>query len=266
MMTGHRGDLVLGMFFDALGFLTAGLWRDLAWVLKPGHHAWRRVPKAVAKRLLLPAMMAWGPNALCRPIQRRFWSRIADWPRVPPYPDWLRPEFAERVGLAQLARPVAAPDTIREPSRRMRYESIFMEHHARILVEVERMHMHQGLLHSDPWSDLRLVEFVLAIPQHETHRPSEYKRLARLAMKGLMPEEARQKVGKVTLMPLAQSALQGHAHDTIVQLITDSEVVARGYVDEAKLQALHDAAFRGESANGLWEILFLEVWLRRYWR
>jgi hypothetical protein len=29
---------------------------------------------------------------------------------------------------------------------------------------------------------------------------------------------------------------------------------------------LHEAARRGESAKGLWEILFLEAWLRRYWR
>jgi asparagine synthase (glutamine-hydrolysing) len=266
MMAGTRGDLLVGVFYDAYSFLKAGLWQDLSTMLKANGRTWRRgLPKAVAKHLVLPALISWGPNALRTHIQERFWSRMTESYRVPPYPDWLRPEFADRVGLADLIEPVEAPATLRHPSIRRRYESIFVEIHARSFVDFERNHAWQGLGFSDPWSDRRLSEFVLAIPQEELHRPSDYKRLARLSMKGLVPEDARQRLGKGQMWPLARYALQRGARDTITKLITDSEVVRRGYVDNARLQALDEAARRGARASGLWEILLLEDWLRRYW-
>jgi asparagine synthase (glutamine-hydrolysing) len=267
MMSGYRGDLLLGVFHDAFAFLRAGLWRDLATEMRREARGWKRLPKAAAKRLLLPAMLSWGPDLVRAPIKRRYWARMVSRPSVPPYPDWLRPEFAERVGLAERAEPVEAPGAIRDASLRDRYETIFPDLHARSLLDFERNIARHGLAFSDPWSDRRLAEFVLAIPQGELHRPSDYKRLARNAMRGLMPEEARRQVSKVTLTALAHHALRGGAHATIVDLIDTSEVAARGYVDGTKLQAFYQAIRRGErSMTGIWEILCLEVWLRRYWR
>ncbi|WP_366657005.1 asparagine synthase-related protein [Fodinicurvata sp. EGI_FJ10296] len=265
MITGFRGDLLVGVYYDALSFLTAGLWQDLSMVLKPDRRTWRRFPKSVTKHLLLPALMSWGPSGLQAPIQRWFWHRMIGRPKVPPYPDWLRSEFAERAGLAKQLASVEAPTSVRNASVRRRYQTIFDPLYAFTMVDFERNHARHGLLHADPWSDRRLVEFVLAIPQEELNRPSGYKRLARDAMKGMMPEDARQKLDKVSLGPLSQYALQIGARDTITHLITDSQVAARGFVDDAKLQALYEAASRGGSTTGLWEILCLEVWLRRYW-
>ena len=267
MMTGCRGDLLVGCDHDHLGLLATGLWREVLADLRTESGNSRRFPRIVAKRLLLPALMSWWPPCTLVPMRRRLWGRMAGWHMVPPYPDWLRTDFADRVGLAELAQRVEAPPGLAASSVRQRYETIFIELHMRSLVDLERNQARFGLAIADAWSDRRLAEFVLAIPQSQLHRPSDYKSLARRAMIGLMPEEARRKVGKVTLGPLAHYALRTAARNTISDLITDSEVAARGYVLENKLQAFYEAVRLGErSVAGLWGILSLERWLREYWR
>jgi hypothetical protein len=50
-------------------------------------------------------------------------------------------------------------------------------------------------------------------------------------------------------------------------LVTNSDAAARGYIDEGRARELFNAVRKGERGPvGLWEILTLEMWLRRYWR
>ena len=266
MMSGHRGDLQVGMFYDPFAYLRAGLWQDVESTLGLRKKRWRHAAGVIRRQLLAPAVMAWGPGALSRAIERKFWHQIARQRRMPPYPAWLSPDFAARVELGQSAAPPTAPAAIRDPSVRLRHEGIFMAAHARIATESDRTYGQVGMLHSDPWSDRRITQFILAIPQDQVTRPSHDKRLARRAMKDLIPQEARRQVGKVSLMPLANAALNGGAHDAIIDLTTRAEVVARGYVTEDGMQKIRESALGGVAENGIWEILNLEIWLRRYWR
>ena len=267
MMTGYRGDLVAGeAVLDLPGLLLAGrcraLWSDL--LLASGQY--RRIPKTVAKHAVVPGLLALWPTGWFTRRRLRLADRAAG-RRRRPYPDWLRPAFAARLDLDELSRSPPPSHRVGNSALHQRYDTIFNELHMRAVVQVERSAARFGMGFADPWSDRRVAECVLAMPQWRVHQRNDRKRLARLAMAGIIPEEARRQMRKVPLTPLYHYALQHGAKATILSLITDSQVAARGYVHEEKVRDLYDAICRGErSIYGLWEILAVEMWLRRYWR
>ncbi len=263
MLSGHRGDLVVSMLYDAFAYLRAGLWREARDTLGLAQMRWRRAAGIARQQLVVPALMAWGPAALQPRLRARYWPAIAGRRSGPPCPDWMRADFAARVGLAQAIAHVEAPAGLHDPSARRRYETIFMESQARNMVESNRDHARHGFDYADPWSDRRLVEFILAIPQDQVQRPGEFKRLAKRAMAGVMPEAARTRLGKVPLSPLADRALHSPA---VADLLSNTELAARGYVDADRVQALLEDARAGRAAPGIWPVLNIERWLRTYWR
>lgn len=266
MMSGVRGDLLVGLDPDLLGLLTAGKLRELRDALSFESRTRLRLPRTAVKRLLLPALLSFWPPHRLSVARRRLWARVVGWQRVRSCPEWLRPEFADSVRLVELAQTVEAPARIKASARRQRYESIFAEIQMRVIAQMERNTARFGMGFADAWSDRRLAEFVLATPQWRLHQESDHKRLARLAMTGVMPEEARRSAGKTTLQPLYFWALRA-ARPTIRELLAHSQAAARGYVVEEKIRDLYEAVCRGErGVTGLWEVLSLEMWLREYWR
>jgi asparagine synthase (glutamine-hydrolysing) len=266
MMSGVRGDLLVGVDADLLGLLTAGKLGELRDALSFESRTHLRLPRTAVKHLLLPALLSFWPPQRLSPLRRRLWGRVVGWQRVRPRPEWLRPEFADAAGLADLAATPEAPAGIRASARRQRYETIFAAIQMRVVAQMERNTARFGMGFADAWSDRRLIEFVLATPQWRLHQERAPKRLARLAMAGVMPEEARHRVGKSSLQPLYFYALRA-ARPAILQLIAHSQAAARGYLIEEKVRDLYEAICRGErGVAGLWEILALEMWLREYWR
>ena len=266
MMSGIRGDLLVGVDADLLGLLTAGKLRELGDALSFESRTRRRLPRTAVKHLLLPALLSFWPPDRLSASRRRLWGRVVGWQRVKSRPGWLRPELADSARVVELAQTVEAPAGIRSSARRQRYETIFAEIQMRVVAQMERNTARFGMAFADPWSDRRLAEFVLATPQWRLHQERTPKRLARLAMAGVMPEEARHRVGKSSLGPLYLWALRA-ARPAILELIANSQSAARGYVVEQQVRDLYEATCRGErGVAGLWEILSLEMWLREYWR
>ena len=266
MMSGIRGDLLVGVDADLLGLLTAAKLHELKDALSFESRTRRRLPRTAVKRLLLPALLSFWPPDRLRATRRRLWGRVVGWQRVKSRPEWLRPEFADSARLVELAQTVEAPAGIRSSARRQRYETIFAEIQMRVVAQMERNTARFGMAFADAWSDRRLTEFVLATPQWRLHQERAPKRLARLAMAGVMPEEARHRAGKSSLRPLYFCALRA-ARPAILELIAHSQAAARGYVIEERVRDLYEAICRGERrVAGLWEILSLEMWLREYWR
>lgn len=267
MMSGYRGDLLMGCEFDVLGLLTSGRWATFVKTLKDESRSYRRLPKTLAKTVVLPALMPLWPLERLASRRRRLWTRMAGQRVVPPYPDWMKPGFPERVGLADAVQRVEAPAGMTASATRQRYEGIFMEVHMRGIPQLARSHARFGLDFADPWSDRRLTEFVLATPQYLLHQIADEKRMTRKAMAGLMPEAVRRTSRKVSPAPFYHHALLHTARNAILDLTANSQAAARGFVDERKVRGLYDAVCRGECGlAGLWEYLSLEIWLRAHWR
>jgi asparagine synthase (glutamine-hydrolysing) len=266
MLSCDCGDaMVGGRFYDYLGLLTAGRWRSL-WNELQAYSRSAGIPlQAVVRSYLLTLPSLW-PDKRAEALLMRLRRALGRPPVRQPYPSWVRPEFAELVGLTKIAEHSEPRTNIKDSARRQRYYAAFWPMDLRSTVWIERSRARFGLGFADPWSDRRLAEFVLATPQWVLNLPSETKRIARRAMRGVMPEKARREAGKVFFGPLHERAIKEYAKDTVLDLITNSQAAARGYVDEDVLHDQYGAVRRGERGlYGLWETLTLEMWLRRYW-
>jgi asparagine synthase (glutamine-hydrolysing) len=264
VFSGDRGDLMVGdVVFDHLGLLRAGqlpaLWEQL------GAHARRSkvsLGRVVLSQLLKPLLLeTWPWGAEQALALRRRLLRL----EPPPYPPWVRPEFAERIGLAEIIKEAQHMPAIKDRARRMRYELIFTPMHLRGMVWSERSWARYGLGFADPWSDRRLAEFALAVPQWRIQRVGEFKRVARLAMRGIMPEQVRRSTAKISPAPLYHRALKEQARGTVLELLTGSRAAARGYTDEGMLRDYYKRFVRGGGEiPEFWWALTLEMWLRQH--
>jgi asparagine synthase (glutamine-hydrolysing) len=103
------------------------------------------------------------------------------------------------------------------------------------------------------------------VPQWTIQRVGENKRIARLAMRGLMPEQVRRSAAKISPAPLYHRALKEQARDTVLELLTGSRAAAGGYLDEGALQNYYERFLRGGAErHEFWWALTLEMWLRQY--
>ncbi len=273
MLSGDRGDLLMGEYiYDYLGLLWRGHWRMLLRELRR-QAAWRDASLgAMARKYLYGPLrgMIWPRRRaawLRRPLRRMYRTLRPAKPAeaAPSYPPWIRPALVARAGLE--AFPEASGDVRRFAGRaqQQRYHAILTPMHMQGVVWSERTAARFGLSFVDPWSDTRLAQFALAVPQRVLNATGAEKRLVRYAMRGVMPEAARRQAGKVSPYPLYERALKEQARETILDLITDMKAAARGYVDEEALRRHYAALREGEAEHPFfWWALALEMWLRRY--
>jgi asparagine synthase (glutamine-hydrolysing) len=266
VLSGSRGDEVVGdWIFDLPGLLRSGqlsiLWSELR---ACRHYNGESLGRATARRLLKPLLLEtwpWGAEQALG-LHRRL--RGSGQPH--PYPPWVRPEFARRIGLAEIIEESEPRSPVSDYARRMRYGRIFMLPSSRLVSADERTRARYGLGFADPWSDRRLAEFVLAVPQWTIQRVGENKRIARRAMRGLMPEQVRQKAAKTIPVSLFDRGFKERATGTVFALVTGSQAGARGYLDEGAFRYCYESFLRdGPQPYDFWWPLTLEMWLRRYW-
>ncbi|CAN5807671.1 lasso peptide isopeptide bond-forming cyclase [soil metagenome] len=265
MLSGDRGDEMVGDWvFDLPGLLWAGKWRTL-WSELQAYRGWNGEPmsQAMTRRLLKPLLLNAWPSGTERVLNMRRKLRSSE---SSPYPNWVRPEFAERIGLAEIIKESRPNPPLTNHARHMRYGRIFSFGPSRLLLLYERLRARFGQGFADPWSDRRLAEFVLAVPQWRVQRVGESKRIARQAMRGVMPEQARREAGKIEPVSLFDLGFKERARDTVLDLITDTQAADRGYLDERVLHNYYGSLLRDEPPHyDFWWPLTLEMWLRQHW-
>lgn len=117
-----------------------------------------------------------------------------------------------------------------------------------------------------PFLDRRLVEFGLRLPHTLTAQPHAGKWVLREAMRGLLPEPVRTRVGKGTQN-------ERHAWALVTQrallepLVREPILADLGLIDGRKLQAAFDAAphqpqRKGDPHAVLQQVLAIEAWLQ----
>jgi len=257
LMAGDRGDDLIGNWvFDGLGLLRAGEVRALLQDLPLAGGI-----RAGAKRdVLLPALMATGLPGLPPALGRRLSTSVAPTRTSP----WLRPEFARHVGLP--GRPDPPRPSGKDFARWTRHRSIFAPVSLRTAVHRERRRARFGLGYSDPYSDRRLVELVTAFPQWRVQRRSRPKALARAAMRGLVPEPARVRMGQTTPVRLFERGMKDHERHRLLDLVTGMHAAKRGWVDEAAVRQSVERYLRDEPQDAeFWWPVTLEMWLRAFW-
>lgn len=265
MLSGTHGDHMMGgSVYEYTDMFLSGrwlaLWRDLlAHSRRTGDstmsNAWHKVLRPIAAEV---TPLASAVRKVKRPIRRVL-------RRPGTLPQWVRPDFARRIGLDELRCLGTLQPKGRGYGRRQRYRKIFGPVERNNVTVLERTCARFGLERLDPWGDRRIAEFVLAVPPAVLCRAGEQKRLARLAMRGLMPEKARCSAGKIYPTALYELGTRLKERSTVLGLLTNSRLAALGYVDAALLRRHFETSTTEEEADGFWPALAAEMWLRRYW-
>ena len=129
----------------------------------------------------------------------------------------------------------------------------------------ERMSALRGVGFSDAWSDRRLVEFVLAVPQRALNRVGDEKRLVRRAVEPLLPPDVRQGMTKTDPYPLYNRALRARAAPTIEYLLSGSRAASREWLDGEALESHYRAVVEGAAEHhSLWWAISTEAWVRAF--
>ncbi|MEN8144867.1 MAG: asparagine synthase-related protein [Gemmatimonadota bacterium] len=268
MMSGERGDLSMGDYiYDYPGLFWRGQWRTLLEELRM-QAGWKNASVAAMLNIFLlrPARAhVWPPGRAewAREPLRRTYRRFRKRPISPP---WLRPEFSAATNLDEILRQRPEQADFQPLARHKRYQAIFTPMHVRGMVWSDRTQARFGIGFADPWSDRRIAEFALAVPQRLLNRTGDNKRLVRRAMRGVMPEETLGAIRKITPYPLYMRSLKQREQATVRELLTDMRAAAHGFVDEAGLRGHYDSICRGSPEHpGFWWSLCVEMWLREHW-
>ncbi|EPC04239.1 hypothetical protein L861_02680 [Litchfieldella anticariensis FP35 = DSM 16096] len=281
MFYGDRGDMICGNFLsDIPGMLSAGLisqaYREL--LLLSRIHGQSRI-SSVSRYILRPTIASVVPPRVISKYRRKvLWLRLLAARKDDIHAHQLRAGPGGRVGMhvrnsfldrakLPLQDPIYAAAAVwKQAAVRQRYICIFAPFLTRGLIYNERECAKYGIEYSDPWSDRRIAEFILACPQHYVNRATEPKRIARRAMQGIMPDDAIRSARKTSPSPLYEEALRNQAYAKVMQLITNSCCKERGYIDEVMLQKKFSDFVHGKTPYfDIWSIISLEKWLKKYW-
>jgi len=264
LFMGVRGDVIAGdAIYDVPGMLREGLVVEAVRELVALKKGYQLSPAASLSRFLLRPVIS---NALPDRVagllrgrhRKRGYGKFAA--------EHVKESFLQRFGI-----PGNSPLSLESMnwsgvSRRQRYQSIFSPFVMRGVMELERSCSGYGLGFADPWSDRRMTEFALAVPQHMLNRMSMTKRMPRKALAGLMPDEAIAAASKVSPEPLYLKALRETSYHRVVALMTNSRSADLGCIDESAFRDRFER-FVGhqEPVFDIWSTLSLEIWLRSYW-
>ena len=249
LMTGDRGDEVVGDWvYDLPGLVAAGRWRE---ALEE-----RRAHRGMTGGSVISFLR----SQLVGPAVRAVRGRDRSWLGIPP---WIPTAFSERIDLPSIIADGVVRSGIRHPAGAARHGRIFRAGGDRAAVWQERSNARAGLGWADPWSDRRLTEFVLAVPQHLVNRIAEPKRLAHHALRPLMPPSVRGQSRKIIPALLFERGFKERGADTVRELFADSIGQRLGFVDAGAFLSDYER-FRADEriATDPWWTITLEGWLR----
>jgi len=265
VLTGVRGDTMMGLgIAEYLDDLVRGRWGRL-WRQLQTHSA---ATGTSVQRLLEVYVwrelrgLIWPPTRA--PSVRASLSRLLR--RSDPVPPWVSGEFARRTDLTSLIDSDQPDISGFGFARRERISAVLSASDVRETGWVDRLYSHSGIRFTDPWSDRRIAEFAVTVPQRVLNSPGADKRLAHEAMAGLLPDAIHRQLSKGSLKPLFDAGLRSLGRPTIESLFTESVGSEMGFVDEGALRDRYEVyAARGHGDFRLWWAITLEMWLRAHW-
>lgn len=216
---------------------------------------------------------------LLQPVKQRLAWRMG-WDRVyARLPAWISPALAQRTGLVEWVRDQPSltfvdshpgPATGTTPAQDWRWRMLTAHRIPRMHAWFGRMAAEFAAESWEPWSDSRLAEFVLAIPQGQLCVGIDQKRVLRRSLHGLLPEPVRRRRG--LRQGPGHFTEAGLRHREATQMIDAALARARaGRMGLLDIDALRSAlrAFRARGRYpglpyGLNMALSLEFWLQTH--
>ena len=129
----------------------------------------------------------------------------------------------------------------------------------------DRMSMANSLEVRAPFTDYRLLEFAMQVPQRMKVRKMTTKWITRQAMRDILPREVLTKK-KMGFNPPLPQWINGELKPVIKEFLSPAAVERRGlFRADAVQKLLRDhAENRRDNALKIWSLLMIEVWQRMY--
>jgi len=151
------------------------------------------------------------------------------------------------------------------------YQDMFYETAPCCLRAEDRQTMAFGIENFVPFFDHRLVEFMFRVPGELKIKNGITKVLARKAMKGILPDETRNRIVKTGWNAPAHQWFSGKGLEQLRDLVHSSQFRDRGIYNLEVLDRLikeHERIVLGEQAKDnhmmfFWQLVNLELWLAK---
>ncbi|MCX5682227.1 MAG: asparagine synthase C-terminal domain-containing protein [Planctomycetota bacterium] len=175
----------------------------------------------------------------------------------------LAPEFAARQAAAsnvpaQMYSRVSLNQAL---AYRIRYSL------PQLLREEDRNSMAFSIESRLPFLDYRLVEYLFTLGPELKVRHGMTKHILREAMRGILPEDVRTRLGKLGFpTPIVQWLREPEVRTVVDGILASDSFAARGYLDAPRVRALYadHAAGRADVWQTVWKAINLELWMRRF--
>jgi len=180
-------------------------------------------------------------------------------------PRLLRPEVFADLPATGIGYPPEIVDSMASLSRLakilyLNYRTYLPED---LLVKMDRLTMAHGLEARSPFLDLRLSEYVAALPDQYKLRWGTSKRILRTCFADLLPAEILRRTKRGFGVPLG-AWFRGALRDSVRDLLLSPRALSGEYLHPPYIEALIREHTEGIRDHGqrLWALLAFEVWLR----
>jgi asparagine synthase (glutamine-hydrolysing) len=134
-----------------------------------------------------------------------------------------------------------------------------------LLREEDRNSMAFSIESRLPFLDYRVVEFLFSIPERFKIRDGMTKYILRESMRGILPEEVRERVGKLGFpTPMDDWIREPEMSKYIQGIFSSDRFRGRGYHDTAEVDRVFKAHIdqKANAGMAIWKMLNLELWSR----
>ncbi|KAF1710005.1 hypothetical protein CSC70_10045 [Pseudoxanthomonas kalamensis DSM 18571] len=186
------------------------------------------------------------------------------------YEELLTPEFRAQVpqdASLEFMRGVFSTGPRTEPLHQIMRLDLLMAIAQNDLVKVHRACKWHGVSVRFPYLDQDLVDYCGRLASHYKVRGLKKRYLFKQAMDGILPVEILRKRKQGFGLPIAvwmkeDPALQARVREVLL----DARTLERGWINQEFVTRLINLHMAGgwDYSNALWQLLVLELWLRRY--
>jgi len=172
----------------------------------------------------------------------------------------VNPSFAQRTGLAERASAASARYTPVNTLREAHWLGLTGGITSCIAEEDNKAAAAFGIEKRHPFWDRRLVEFCLALPPDQKLHQGWPRWVMRQAMKDILPDEIRWRVGKSNLGPNFIRSLLDFERERLEEvLLKNNDQGIENYIDKNALREAYDR----RDGNRVWPAIILALWLKQ---
>ncbi|GAB3021982.1 asparagine synthase-related protein [Natronobiforma cellulositropha] len=256
VLCGALGDSAVNYGLELLPhLLRTGRWRHLHRELT----AMADILDAPARHLFVRhALKPMVPDALLRRRTRARGQPVLTDAENPTLDD----AFVSRLGLDErVAQARDSPSALRQRARTWQYDSLTGGRVCASLETSDVANAAFGVEQRYPFTDVRLLEFSLAIPRSQQLNDGWTRSIIRRSLDGLLPETVQWRPWKTAMNEGFWNALA--KEDDRLRTLADDPGPLTAYLDEAELRAAYER-FTDEptsrDARSLWRALSLSAW------